>query len=139
MMSSEDDFPKTETPLSTGVVVIIESPDQEDSNIVDAHEHVPCCRICCTNMFNMNRINGENCYNCCVSCDRNWMKCGDEYDEKCLNYLKLNCGDEYVNNCCGCYNNRRCISPCYYTTRITIIIITAVLIFSGFVYGIAQV
>jgi hypothetical protein len=71
MMSSSDDIP-----LSTGVVVIKESPVQEDSNIVD--EHVPCCRICCTNMFNMNRINGENCYNCIIRRNNN-MQCMDGF------------------------------------------------------------
>ena len=139
MMTPEDE--------DEGVVVITVSTLQEDTNIVDAHEYVPCCRICCTNIFNMNRINEENCIrccnncssncnnccNCCNSCMDNWIKCGYIYDKKCINYLKLNCGEEYVNNCCGCcYRDNSC---CYKITFLTIIIISTFAILSGIISG----
>ena len=117
------------TPEDEGVVVITVSTLQEDSNIVDAREHVPCCRICCTNIFNMDRINRENCDNCRY----NWSEWSNEYDKKCINYLKLNCGEEYVNNCCGCcYRDNSC---CYEITFFTIIIISTVAILSGIISG----
>lgn len=78
----------------------IESVEPE---IIEAVEHVPCCRKCCDECI----MNEDECIMNESKCRDDWIKCGENADEHCIRCCKLNFGELLQSRC-----PRPCFKSC---------------------------
>jgi hypothetical protein len=86
----------------------VEQVEHVEPLIIDAIEHVPCCRKYCRKCCDEFIINDDNIKQCCQKCHettyKKWIECGKNADEKCIHCCKLNFGVLFQN---------RCPQPCF--------------------------
>jgi hypothetical protein len=60
-------------------IAMEENNKQIEPEIIDAIEHVPCCRICCENFIKNHDESEQRCRECCRECcirnDENFKTC----------------------------------------------------------------
>jgi hypothetical protein len=75
-----------------------------EPEIVDAIEHVPCCRKCCDELVRNNDNSKRSCRECYKTHHIKWVECGKNADKKCISCCKLNF---------GVLLQQRCPQPCF--------------------------
>jgi hypothetical protein len=86
-----------------------------EPEIIDAIEHVPCCRKCCDEFIRNHDDSEQRCRECCreccirnneniEKCHKKWIECGKIEDEKCIRCCRLNFGELLQS---------RCPKPCF--------------------------
>jgi hypothetical protein len=89
----------------------IEHIEHIEPEIIDAIEHVPCCRKCCDEFIRNHDDSEQRCRECCIrnnennkKCHKKWIECGKIEDEKCIRCCRLNF---------GALLQSRCPKPCF--------------------------